>query len=1211
MPRLLAAILTAAALTALPASALASVEPPLPPATSLGAPPIPCFPYGGSHSICPENGFQNPSPPEYMAATYYGTLEIENHIVHEGDDITMDGHTNNGGEPSWGPGGPVVSGCEDSRTEGQTKIPASSSCTWQTTAGSPYPPSEQSSGWQGGWQVIENDFCGFFGCAPSGDYYYVIGTQQAVSGYVLDSAGKPALNVNVAIQGSAGGVSAAVDPTTGFYNALLPAGQYDVSVEQEGPGSYTYGAGEVTACSGQTLGSHCNVDLSQHTGTASFKLPLAVNNMDTHAGPLKGENTIHIYGIGFTGASAVDFIPAGGGTPIPASSFTVDGDEQITAVAPNATEALPAGQHKLETEVQVTNNGASSPANPPADSYSFGTQHTLAGSIVNGQGEPAVSVTVKIVGQQESANPVTDSQGHFSAELQEGAYTVTPQPEGSVAPVASEDCTVSGSSCQVALTKDRSISFQGCVQPNPDGSPLPESTPTPIPGAVSTSGLEAVGCFTAHGNGVYTATKPIRLNGIDVAPVSGSTITVESNASTVTSSGPVEMRVGGLTLATLSSLNWYFQGTNLEVGDIGSAAATFGIGLNIKGVPFAIGSGSSLGSPPLTSSPGQTTLHLQIQLPVNFAANWNTVLGSYQDGAGKSVASVGGVVVLNTTNRKGLLNPQFCAKLANFKPWGPDAFGVGQLEYCYNLATSESNVTGLLEVPAAKPYFDQINLGLGFVGYQFNSAAVQIGGINKPIPLAPGVFWQRAGASFSRDLADNPPISDIAGTAGFSLGPEVNGNDLMSFDGKLDLKMAATPAVYELSGLVQFLRGTPLQFALSSGKLQYYTGGTLNLTGLIGLSYQGNPLIPRVVLTGEASGFWDPTRQLLQILGHGRASFGNQSLNVEALSSNTDLAICDEANKFSVGVDYNYTTGPHFMASGVCDVGAFSPPEPGAHKSAASSSPAHSASAHPAAGPHGASLRLPSHLAGATVAVQGRGGAPLFRLSGPGLDLSTPKGGLSTHKALVISVPATHTTYVNLFSPRGGHYTLTPLPGSAPIATVRYAKPLPHAKVSARVSGSECLRTVTYTASVPGGEHVALYAQDGTQRAFLGTARRRGTLHFAPDLATKGSGQVLEIETRGSLPRGEHAVAGFHTAPLTKPERIGALHVHGGVLTWTAACGAASYRVLVTQGTHRITLSATTTKLTLPGLHGAVNISVTPLAANGIAGPTLTRRLHL
>lgn len=1202
----LAAILTAAALAVLSSSAAASVEPPLPPATSLGAPPIPCFPYGSGHSICPNEGFDNPDPPEFMAATYYGTLEIENHIVHEGDDIVMDGHTNNGGEPSWSPGGPVVSGCERSRTEGQTKIPASTSCTWQTTAGSPYPPSEASSGWKGGWQVIENDFCGFFGCAPSGDYYYVIGTQQAVSGYVLDSAGKPASNVNVAIQGAGGGVSAAVDPTTGFYNALLPAGQYDVSVEQEGPESYTYGAGEVTACSGQTLGSHCTVDLGQHTATASFRLPLAVNSMDAHAGPLKGENTIHVYGIGFTGASAVDFIPAGGGTPIPASSFTVDGDEQITAVAPNATEALSAGQHKLETEVQVTNNGVNSPANPPADSYSFGTQHTLAGSITNGQGEAAVGVTVKIEGQQESANPVTDSQGHFSAELQEGAYTVTPQPEGSVSPVASEDCTVSGSSCQVSLTKDRSISFQGCVQPNPDGSPLPESTPTPIPGAVTTAGLEAVGCFTAHGNGVYTTTKPIRLNGIDVAPVSGTTIIVESNASTVISSGSVEMRVGGLTLATLSSLNWYFQGANLEVGDIGSAAATFGIGLNIKGVPFAIGSGSSLGAPPLTSSPGQTTLHLQIQLPVNFAANWNVVQGAYQDAAGKGVASVGGVVVLNTTNRKGLLNPQFCAKLANFKPWGPEAFGVGQLEYCYNLATSESNVTGLLEVPAAKPYFDQVNLGLGFVGYQFNSAAVQIGGINKPLPLAPGVFWQRAGASFSRDLANNPPISDIAGTAGFSLGPEVNGNDLMSFDGKLDLKMAATPAVYELSGLVQFLRGTPLQFALSSGKLQYYAGGTLNLAGLIGLSYQGNPLIPRVVLTGEASGFWDPSRQLLQITGHGRASFGNQSLNVQALSSNTDLTICDETNKFAVGVDYNYTTGPHFMTTGVCETGAFSPPEPGAHKSAASSSRAHDAS--------GAGLRLPGHLAGATVAVQGRGGAPLFRLSGPGIDLRTPKGegGLSTHKALVISVPATHTTYVNLFSPRGGRYTLTPLPGSVPITTVRYAKPLPHAKVRARVGGSQCLRTVTYTASVPKGEHVALYAQDGTQRVFLGLARRRGTLHFAPDLTSKGSGAVIEIETHGSLPRGEHTVASFLTAPLTKPERVGALRTRGRVLTWTAACGAASYRVLVTQGKQRLTLTATTNKLTLPaGLHGAVTVSVTSLGASGSAGAPLTRRLRL
>jgi hypothetical protein len=1204
------AILTLTVLWAVPVIS-ASAEEPLPKATSLGDPPVPCFPYGSSDNICPENGFQDPAPPDFMAATYYGTLEIENHVVHQGEDITMDAHTNNGGEPSWSEGGPTVSGCENAKTVNNVKIPADLTCTWTTESGSPYPPTETSSGWKGGWEVFEIGFCGFFGCAASGDFYYVIGNQEAVSGYVLDSAGQPALGTVVAIQGSSGGVSAEVDPQTGFYNALLPAGHYDVSVEQEGPdSSYSFGAGEVTSCSGQISGPHCEVDLSHQTGTANFRLPLTVLSLDHPTGPVTGGNTIHVYGIGFNGASAVAFVPKEG-APFSAQSFTVDSDEQITAVVPNIASSLLTGKNKLEAEVEVTNKGASSPANPPGDTYTFGSLHTLAGTITNGQGEPAAGIAVKVTGQ-ESASLETDSAGRFSAELQEGEYTVTPQPEGTLVPVSSADCTVSESSCKVSLTKDRSIAFQGCVQPDPAGAPLPATTPTPIPGSVNTSGLEAVGCFKSQPNGLYTSTKPVRLNGIDVVPVSGTTITVESNSSTVTSSGSVEMRVGGTTLATLPALDWFFRGANLEVGDLGSAAATFGIGLNIKGVPVAVGSGSGIGTPPFQSTPGQSSLHLQVQLPVNFAAKWNPAAGAYESASGAGIPSVAGVVVLSTSNRKGLMQPQVCGKLANFKPWGPGAFGVSQVEVCFNFANNETNVTGLFEVPAAKAFFSQLNLGLSFVGYQFNSAAVQIGGINKPVPLAPGVFWQRAGASFSRNLGENPPVSDVAGTAGFSIGPEIDGANLISLDGKLDLKMSATPAVYELSGLVQFLRGTPLQFALSSGKVQYYAGGTLNLSGNIGLESPGAGPIPRVELSGGISGFWDPERQILQLLGNGHVRLGNQTLNVRMLSSNTDLAICDEANKYAVGIDYNYTTGPHFMKSGVCDTGAYSPPTPGAHKSAVASSVAlgraASARAHGSVG-----LSLPAHLTGTTVEVHGSGGAPVFDLSGPGLRLRTPtgEGGLSNSKALVISVPKTDTTYVNLFAPHGGHYTLTPRPGSPAITSVLYAKPLPHAKVSARISGPQCKRTVTYKASVPAGEHVALYAQNGTQRTFLGLLHKRGSVQFTPDLTTKSTGQVIEVETRGTLPRGESTVASFHTTPLVGPERVSDLHIHGGLLLWNPACGASSYKVLVTQGKRVITLQSTVPEVKAPALHGTVTVSVIPVAASGRVGPTVKHNIHL
>jgi hypothetical protein len=101
-----------------------------------------------------------------MAATYYGQIHISPHLVKLGEDLTATAATALGGKVGWSPPpGPVVAGCKGEEP----------TCTWKATEGSDYPPSESRSGWSGGWEVYEAGFCGFFGCAPSGDYYYVEG----------------------------------------------------------------------------------------------------------------------------------------------------------------------------------------------------------------------------------------------------------------------------------------------------------------------------------------------------------------------------------------------------------------------------------------------------------------------------------------------------------------------------------------------------------------------------------------------------------------------------------------------------------------------------------------------------------------------------------------------------------------------------------------------------------------------------------------------------------------------------------------------------------------------------------------------------------------------------------------------------------------------------------------------------------------------------
>ena len=66
--------------------------------------------------------------------------------------------------------------------------------------------------------------------------------------------------------------------------------------------------------------------------------PPTVTGISPNLGPVAGGTTITITGTGFTGATAVNFVQdtVAGTTQTPATSFTVDSDTQITAIAPAA-----------------------------------------------------------------------------------------------------------------------------------------------------------------------------------------------------------------------------------------------------------------------------------------------------------------------------------------------------------------------------------------------------------------------------------------------------------------------------------------------------------------------------------------------------------------------------------------------------------------------------------------------------------------------------------------------------------------------------------------------------------------------------------------------------------------------------------------------------------------------------------------------------------
>jgi IPT/TIG domain len=128
-----------------------------------------------------------------------------------------------------------------------------------------------------------------------------------------------------------------------------------------------------------------DVEVTTNEGTSPPNPPgdrfsfdtLAVDAVTQPTGPAKGDTSIVISGSGFlgqdlAGASAVVFVPSGGGTPIAAKSFTTVNDNTIDAVTPKVTKLIPPGQPDLVTDVEVTVDGSTSPLNPPGDTYVFG-----------------------------------------------------------------------------------------------------------------------------------------------------------------------------------------------------------------------------------------------------------------------------------------------------------------------------------------------------------------------------------------------------------------------------------------------------------------------------------------------------------------------------------------------------------------------------------------------------------------------------------------------------------------------------------------------------------------------------------------------------------------------------------------------------------------------------------------------------------------------
>jgi Tol biopolymer transport system component len=90
-------------------------------------------------------------------------------------------------------------------------------------------------------------------------------------------------------------------------------------------------------------------------------------------------------------------------------------------------------------------------------------------------GKAIAGVPIIVTGPHDGKS-VTDAGGTATFQFPPGDYTVSPPGDGTDMPASTNnpDCIPSTTTCAVHLDKDRTVQFvQRCVQPTPDGRPLP------------------------------------------------------------------------------------------------------------------------------------------------------------------------------------------------------------------------------------------------------------------------------------------------------------------------------------------------------------------------------------------------------------------------------------------------------------------------------------------------------------------------------------------------------------------------------------------------------------------------------------------------------------------------------------------------------------------------------------------------------------------
>lgn len=876
------------------------------------------------------------------------------------------------------------------------------------------------------------------------------------------------------------------------------------------------------------------------------------------------------------------------------------------------------------------------------ESAEFNAGYTLKGQVLSreGRGEPGATVLLQDTeqGVQQTVRVLTNQEGRFSERLAPGTVLAATQSLGEreFFPEPGPDCKILDVSCEVNLDRERQIGFTACVLPNPDGEPLPADTPAKIPGAQSFGDLEAVGCWAPQnqaGSGeatIFKSTKPVRLNGIDVVPEGGSALILNASGPTVTSTGKATIHMAGWQVTQPLNITLNYQGgSTASVSDQG--AGTGPLAPNLFGLPISLGSGGPAGyGLPFSESAGQTTLSTGLQLPQNTHASWDPAGGVFKDAFGTIVPSLGLGGALVFTNRYGLTG-NICLSANDIDPKGrlvplglPDSYSDGEIsgvQVCYKAEKGLWEGSGMFKLPTAlakyagdiyvKLVTQKVQPGSLFSGYRIQSFGLEFDHLktttfvypgyasirSSGIPIGLGFYLQSLGGEFTNNLTTGA-VSSVTGTAGISYGPEVNvgvttpgstlkGTELSLLRGQLAFTLVPstkeTPYwTYKLGGTLTLARLSPLELQLASASIAYHANPVspeADFTAKAGLDGWG------VGGTLELNGQSDvPNGFLLE--GTGTVKALGRVATADLILNNFQLGFCAVRNGEPVLGFSTDLSAPILAYKPNCNLGAFKHP-----KGASASAPTRVRR-----------LTIAPRLPATMLAVRSLSGTPAVTVAGPGglhIEARAVTHPQVRDHALLFANAATHTLYVGILAPRAGRWAVTALPGSPAVAGVLQATPQRGARLHAKVKRAGCADEVRYRATPAPGERELLYARQGTGHVFLGDPHPgAGRLRLKMLPAVGGRGKLIAYYLRGTTPVAVAHLASFPDAAANGSERPGHPRLAHRQLSWSPACAASSYEVLIVRRGVRTTSHTTAPRLPFTPA-APTQVTVTALTADG------------